>query len=128
MDLTLKTCSFFSIDIFYFFRFTIFSSTSKPTCKFFLCIISLLLISFLFSSLLLLIFFFLFFVSDTALWDWRRDFFKIITNMAGLRKIRADRPSTAAIGRGTFIVRSPVLTVVYCTLLCCTDCTALYSI
>ena len=31
-------------------------------------------------------------------WNWKKDFMKIITNMAGLRKLTSIRPSTAAIG------------------------------
>ena len=35
---------------------------------------------------------------DSSKWEWKKDFMKIIHNLAGLRKLQAKRPSTAAIG------------------------------
>jgi hypothetical protein len=35
---------------------------------------------------------------EAGIWEWKKDLMKIIQNMAGLRKLTASKPSTAAIG------------------------------
>lgn len=37
-------------------------------------------------------------LNSGALWDWKKDLMAVVKNIAGLKKLRGDRPNTAAIG------------------------------
>ena len=95
----------FSVHIFLFHHFFYSSGLqinifNFSTFFFFFFFFFLFLLFFHFFSF----FFFLFLLfSDSSKWEWKKDFMKIIHNLAGLRKLQAKRPSTAVIGEFIFI-------------------------
>ena len=94
-----KLCNF-SVHISIFHHFFCSSGLQIDTFNFstffpFLSSFFFFLFSFFFFLLLLF--------SDSSKWEWKKDFMKIIHNLAGLKKLQAKRPSTAVIGEFIFI-------------------------